>query len=107
MRRGELLDQIRSICTHPAFRGKNPTSVRPFYLAAIRIISPTHPISCGYSVTYTRDLAAFLRDASGAMRDDMRADSAHPARPLGKNAKKTPPKGPKGPQRSRKYGKNR
>jgi hypothetical protein len=104
MRKGQLLDELRSIRTHPAPRQKPPIPARSFFLAAIRIASRTPPISCGYSVTYNQDLADFLRAASGAMRDDMRVDPAHPARPLGENAKKTPQQGPKGAENAAKIG---
>lgn len=112
MRKAQLQDKLRSIRTHPAPREKKPIPARSFSLAAIRIANRTPPVSCGYSVTYTRDLAASLRAASDAMRaasdamrDDMRADPAHPARPLRKNAKKTLKKGPKGAENAAKIDK--
>jgi hypothetical protein len=45
-----------------------------------------------------------MRAASDAMRDDMRVDPAHPARPLAKNAEKTLKKGPKGAENAAKIG---
>jgi hypothetical protein len=98
------INSVPSALTLPF--GTPSIPARPFFLAAFRILSLPHPISCGYLLTYRRDLAAFLRRASDAMRDDMRVDPAHPARPLAKNAKKAPKKDPKGAENAAKIDKN-
>jgi hypothetical protein len=44
------------------------TPPKVFCLAAFRIPSHTHPLLCGYSVTYKRRLSAFIRQLSASMR---------------------------------------
>jgi len=72
--------------------GHRPTPAPPpkaFFLAALRIPSQTHPLSCGYSATYKRclsasirPLCAFMRQLSVSIRRASEPDPArHAARP--------------------------
>ncbi len=55
-------------------------------------------------MAYPRDLGDILRDASDARRDDMRRERAASAPPWGKNAAKTPIKGPQKELKTRQTG---
>jgi hypothetical protein len=60
------MDERCSICTLPDLRERSLIPVRSFSMSPFRILSLSHPISCGYSASYLRKPSASLRRASVA-----------------------------------------
>jgi hypothetical protein len=62
------MDNRRSHHTPSGHRQAPAPPAQVFFPAAIRILSQTYPLLCGYSATYKRRLSASIRQLSASIR---------------------------------------